>query len=54
MIEYHGNYLSIRKLRSWITSEWGREIVKRLTGESKIAYTITIRSSISTNARLSL
>lgn len=35
MIEYHGNYLSIRKLRSWITSEWGREIVKRLTGESK-------------------
>lgn len=35
MIEYHRNYLSIRKLRSWITSEWGREIVKRLTGESK-------------------
>lgn len=35
MIEYNGNYLSIRKLRSWITSEWGREIVKRLTGESK-------------------
>lgn len=35
MIEYNGNYLSIRKLRSWITSEWCREIVKRLTGESK-------------------
>ena len=35
MTEYHGNYLSIRKLRSGITSEWGREIIKRLTGESK-------------------
>ena len=35
MIEYNGNYLSIKKLRPWSTSEWGREIVKRLTGESK-------------------
>lgn len=35
MIEYNGNYLSIKKLRPWGTSEWGREIVKRLTGESK-------------------
>ena len=34
MIEYNGNYLSIKKLRPWSTSEWGREIVKRLTGES--------------------
>lgn len=35
MIEYNGNYLSIKMLRPWRTSEWGREIVKRLTGESK-------------------
>lgn len=35
MIEYNGNYLSIKKLRPWSTSEWGREIVKRLTDESK-------------------
>ena len=35
MIEYHGNYLSIKKLRPWSTSEWGRDIVERLTGESK-------------------
>ena len=34
MIEYNGNYLSMKKLRPWSTSEWGREIVKRLTGES--------------------
>ena len=34
MIEYNGNYLSIKKLRPWSTSEWGREIVKRITGES--------------------
>ena len=34
MIEYNGNYLSIKKLRPWSTSEWGRDIVKRLTGES--------------------
>lgn len=34
MIEYNENYLSIKKLRPWSTSEWGREIVKRLTGES--------------------
>lgn len=34
MIEYNGNYLSIKKLRPWSTSEWGRYIVKRLTGES--------------------
>ena len=34
MIEYNGNYLSIKKLRPWSTSEWCREIVKRLTGES--------------------
>lgn len=35
MIEYNGNYLSIKKLQPFSTSEWGREIVKRLTGESK-------------------
>lgn len=35
MIEYNGNYLSIKKLCPWSTSEWGREIIKRLTGESK-------------------
>lgn len=35
MIEYNGNYLSIRKLRPCSISEWGREIVKRLTGKSK-------------------
>lgn len=36
MIEYNGNYLSIKKLHArGSTSEWGREIVKRLTGESK-------------------
>lgn len=35
MIEYNGNYLSIKMLRSWSTLVWGREIVKRLTGESK-------------------
>lgn len=35
MIEYNGNYLSVKKLCPCITSEWGREIVKRLTGESK-------------------
>lgn len=34
MIEYNGNYLSIKKLRPWSTSDWGRDIVKRLTGES--------------------
>lgn len=34
MIEYNGNYLSIKKLRPWSTSEWGRDIVKRITGES--------------------
>lgn len=54
MIEYNGNYLSVKKLRPCSTSEWGREIVKRLTGKSKTTYIVTRRSSISTNARQSL
>ena len=32
MIEINGNYISIRKLHRYDTVEWGREIVKRLTG----------------------
>ena len=32
MIEINGNYMSIRKLHRYDPVEWGREIVKRLTG----------------------
>ena len=32
MIEINGNYISIRKLHRYDPVEWGREIVKRLTG----------------------